>query len=114
MRLLSAILFSLLLIAAQSLVVAMPVSGGPCLPEASCCGCGNACDCHVDRDTSAVPPVESAVVASPSSPQVAWVPVACLPCQRAPAEVSFLVPKADTLLSAASQPLFRLNCALLI
>jgi hypothetical protein len=110
-----AILFSLLLIVAQTLAVALSVSSGPCVAKAGCCCCGGEnCQCHVGQGgDSPVPPVESTVPSSaflnfmlfPAGPVLFEIALAASPSSA---------PCAATLLSAASQPLFRLNCALLI
>lgn len=111
MKRLAAILFSLLLIVAQSTVIATPVSSRPCAPKASCCG--EDCQCHVDQsDGGSAAPVES--TAPPSSTlQFVLVPVAV--GQVAPAAAaSFSSSLAGSRRPAMLQPLFRLNCALLI
>jgi hypothetical protein len=107
-----AIIFSLLIIVAQTFAVAVPVSSRSCAPKAGCCG--ESCTCHVDQGGgSPAPPVES------TAPTGAFSQFMLLPAGRvlfkiARAEKASSVPSADRLLSAASQPLFRLNCALLI
>jgi hypothetical protein len=109
---LAAILFSLLLIVAQSTVIATPVSSRPCAPKASCCG--EDCQCHVDQpDGGSAAPVEATALPS-STHQFVLVPVAA--GQMTPAAAANLpsFSLAGSRRPATLQPLFRLNCALLI
>lgn len=115
MKRLAAILFCLLLIVAQTFAVALPVSSGPCAPRAGCCCCGGSdCQCQVDQGGDRpVPPVESTVPGS-ASLNLILLPAGQVLFKIAPAENTSSVPNTDSYVSVASQPLFRLNCALLI
>jgi hypothetical protein len=109
-----AILFSLLLILEQTLAVAVPVSSKSCAPKAGSSCCGSDCQCHVDQGGgSPVSPVESAAPTRAAFPSI-LLPAECVIFETAPAGNSSSVPSTDSLMSVARQPLFRLNCALLI
>lgn len=109
---LAAILFSLLLIVAQSTVIATPVSSRSCAPRASCCG--QDCQCHVDQpDGGSAAPVETTALPS-STHQFVLVPVAAGSNAPAAAANFPAFSLAGTRRPVPLQPLFRLNCALLI
>jgi hypothetical protein len=108
-----AILFSLLLIAAQTFVVAAPVSSGPAEAKSSCCESCVHCACCVTESEGApvsapqsTPPVRGGQLVFLPSAQV-WFE---LPSAGADKTFSFL----DASLTVVQPPIFQRNCVFLI
>jgi len=109
---LAAIAFSLLLIVAQTLAVAVPVSGKQVAMKPSCCG--EECQCSLSQSgTPSVPPTEPAAPAAVQN-QFVFLPVTTVAFLLAASasKVSSFPAAAD--LHAAAPPLFRRNCSLLL
>ena len=112
MKQVAVILFTLLLIVAQTFAVAVPVSSRHCAERTGCC-CGKGCVCQVDQGENDVPPFETAVPVS-GPIQFIIVPAGRVLIEIAPVADSLSIPFVGTPWLAGSQPLFRLNCAMRI
>jgi len=106
-----AIVFSLLLIAAQTPPVLASMGSKAAVVKRSCCG--EDCACSLSHPVAPVaPPIQSAAMAFSSLQS--FVPAATVVLLKLPAaasESAFSLPAS--LPPAAHPPLFRLNCALL-
>jgi hypothetical protein len=109
---LAAIVFSLLLIVAQTFAVAAPMSSGASVVKRSCCG--NDCQCCVSQSGApATAPVESTAPAAAQN-QLLFPPVALM-CFTLPVPVDVFSPAfAAPQFRSASVPLFQRDCTFLI
>ena len=112
MKQFAAIVFSLLLIVAQTFAVPAPVSSGVAVAKPACCG--EDCQCSVSQSGApAAPPVESTAPAAAQN-QFVLPPVATVIFTlAAPVENSFSSSDRAELRAAAT-PIFLRNCSLLI
>ena len=114
MKQLTAILFSLLLIAAQTFAVAGPVSGGLTVARSGCCESCVHCACCVTES-------EGAPVSAPQSTppvrggcQFLFVPSAQVLFELSSACADKIFAFSDASLTAVQPPIFQRNCVLLI
>jgi len=109
---LTAILFSLLLIVAQTFAVVTPVSGKPAVMKSNCCG--DVCCCSVNQPSAPSVPLTEPTAPTVAQNQFVFPPSAFVAFLLA-VPVSNLSPApAAADLHAAAPPLFRRNCSLLI
>jgi hypothetical protein len=111
---LATIIFSLLLIVAQTFAVVAPVSSGVTLAKASCCGgeCQD-CKCCVSESSGPVTPLQSPAPAPAQNQFVfPFVAVAIFTLATPTDELSPASVHAE--FRAATPPLFQRNCVFLI
>jgi hypothetical protein len=106
------IVFSLLLIVAQTFAVALPVSSSAPVTKRSCCG--DECTCCFSQSSSSTAPVAATTAPAPAQNQFSLPPnaVVIFTVGALGVECSSALASAD--FRPASVPLFQRNCLFLI
>lgn len=114
MKLPLAILFSLLLLAAQTPAVAVPMSSSPAEAESGCCESCVHCTCCVTESEGA--PVSTPLPTPPvrSGGQLLFVPIAPALFELPPASAGGTFSRHETSLTVVQPPIFQRNCVFLI
>jgi len=109
-----AILFSLLLIAAQTFAVAVPVSRGLTVVKSDCCESCVHCACCVTESEGAPVSAPQSTLPVRGGGQFVFVPSAQILFEVPSACADKNSPFHDASLTAVQPPIFQRNCVLLI